>query len=342
MKPVCQMSIKEVCLFHPHDMERVLKKGPWSFDGHLLVLGILQQGSTPKSVSLNHIPIWLQVHDVPISCMSITAGKQLGNFVGEYMEYDEKNNSNFLASYMCIRVMLDVRKPLVRFKKIKTKTGSHEVHFKYERLGSFCYFCGLLGHTDEICSSQYANATDDGTRLWSSELRAPVKKNGSGSFGSKWMREDGGPIRTAAPSQKAGHVPSKQHSVPIVINNSGTHISMAEAFTNPATLFPPLTTKSNLTSDVNEIDLMEEELNGTVKKRSRSNDSGTAPKVDTNLNQQSDMTIMEDVQRTVLQQTTMDQQHFLSAESGYRACRTKCVFYVGTAEVWDILRQFLV
>lgn len=120
MRPVCQMSIKEVDdnmylfqFFHPRDMERVLKKGPWSFDGHLLVLGILQQGSTPKSVSLNHIPFWVQVHDVPIGCMSITAGKQLGNFVGEYMEYDERNNSNFLASYMRIRVMLDVRKPLV-------------------------------------------------------------------------------------------------------------------------------------------------------------------------------------------------------------------------------------
>lgn len=92
MRPVCQMSIKEVDdnmylfqFFHPRDMERVLKKGPWSFDGHLLVLGILQQGSTPKSVSLNHIPFWVQVHDVPIGCMSITAGKQLGNFVGEYI-----------------------------------------------------------------------------------------------------------------------------------------------------------------------------------------------------------------------------------------------------------------
>jgi hypothetical protein len=66
--------------------------------------------------------------------MTITAGKQLGNFIGEYMEYDEKNNSNFLASYMRIRVLIDVRKPLARFKKIRTKAGSHEVRFKYERL----------------------------------------------------------------------------------------------------------------------------------------------------------------------------------------------------------------
>lgn len=196
----------------------------------------------------------------------------------------------------------------------------------------------MLGHTDEFCSNLYANATDDGTRLWSSELRAPVKRNGSGSFGSKWLQEDGGPVRSDAPSQKAGHaIPglsqrtttvtnegSKQHSdVPVAINNLGTHISMAEAFTNPATLFHSLPTKSILTPDVNKTELMEEELNGVVKKRSRSNDSETAPKVDTNLNLQSDMTNMEDVRRAVSQQTTMDQQHFLSAESGYQACRMK-------------------
>jgi hypothetical protein len=109
MKPVCQMSIKEVDtnlhlfqFFHPRDMELVLKKGPGTFDGHTLVLGLLQQGNTPKFVPLNHIPFRVQVHDVFIGCMSITAGKQHGNFVGECMEYNEKNNSNFLDSYVHI------------------------------------------------------------------------------------------------------------------------------------------------------------------------------------------------------------------------------------------------
>jgi hypothetical protein len=344
-RPVCQMSIKEVDpnlylfqFFHPRDMERVLKKGPWSFDGHTLILGLLQQGNTPQSVPLNHIPFWVQVHDVPAGCMSQTAGKQLGNFIGEYMEYDEKKNSNFLATYMSIRVLIDVRKPLARFKKIKIKGGSHEVRFKYERLGSFCYYCGLLGHTDEFCSSLFAQPNDDGSRMWSSDLRVPMKKNGNRGSSSKWLREDGGTVRAAGPSvsqntRTATHVSgteggSQQHSkAPPIVNKLGATISLAEAFANPSTLFPRLPNKTNMAvtnPTVNDTELMEEELDGTSKKRSRSADTQikntTLNALDDCVITPSDKACMEDVQRTEQQQNT---QHFLSAESGSQACRTK-------------------
>ncbi|MCI22704.1 DUF4283 domain protein, partial [Trifolium medium] len=102
-QPVCKVAIKEVNsnlflfqFFHPKDLERVLKQGPWSFDGHTLVLGLMQQGCVPSMIPLNHVPYWVQVHDIPAGCMSETAGKQLGNFIGDFMEYDGKNNSNFL------------------------------------------------------------------------------------------------------------------------------------------------------------------------------------------------------------------------------------------------------
>jgi len=56
--------------------------------------------------------------------MSEKAGKNIVNFMGEFLEYDAKNNSNFLRSYMRIRVLLDVTKPLKRQKKIlKKKQG---------------------------------------------------------------------------------------------------------------------------------------------------------------------------------------------------------------------------
>jgi hypothetical protein len=185
-QPVCKVAIKEINpnlflfqFFHPRDMERVLKQGPWSFDGHTSIIGLLQQGSVPTTVPLNHVPYWVQVHDVPVGCMSQTAGKQLGDFIGEFMEYDEKNNSNFLSTYMRIRVLVDVRRPLMRMKKIKVKGNSHEVKFKYEKLGTFCYYCGMLGHIEDFCKSLFSNPDDDGVRLWSSDLRAD-KRRGAG------------------------------------------------------------------------------------------------------------------------------------------------------------------
>jgi len=49
--------------------------------------------------------------------MSEKVGKDIANFIGEFFEYDAKNNSNYLRSYMKIRVLLDVGKPLKRMKK---------------------------------------------------------------------------------------------------------------------------------------------------------------------------------------------------------------------------------
>lgn len=52
---------------------------------------------------------------------------------------------------MCIQVLMDILKPLKRVKKIKRpRRDLKEVSFKYKRLGSYCYLCGLLDHTDEF------------------------------------------------------------------------------------------------------------------------------------------------------------------------------------------------
>lgn len=103
-------------------MNRILKKGPWYFDNHLLVLDVMLESGDPKQVTLQYVPFWIQEHDIPFGLMSEKAEKNIANFMGEFLEYDAKNNSNFLRSYMHIRVLLNVTKPLKRQKKIKKKT----------------------------------------------------------------------------------------------------------------------------------------------------------------------------------------------------------------------------
>ncbi|MBA0781760.1 hypothetical protein Gotri_002650 [Gossypium trilobum] len=64
--------------------------------------------------------------------------KQLGDFFGEFLEYDSKSLSTSLRSFMLIRVLLDVRRPLKRRKRIMCMSGSYTyVTFKYERLTLF-------------------------------------------------------------------------------------------------------------------------------------------------------------------------------------------------------------
>lgn len=50
--------------------------------------------------------------NVPVSFMSEEVGESLENYLGNFMEYDSKNKSNFLRKYMRIRVLIDVLKSI--------------------------------------------------------------------------------------------------------------------------------------------------------------------------------------------------------------------------------------
>lgn len=118
-----------------------------------------------------------------------TVGKQLGNFFGDFMEYDARNNASIWRDYMRVRIKIDVRKPLKRKKKIIKKDGSEiVVECKYERLGEFCFSCGLVSHTDRFC--RLNNSGDDGkVKDWGRWLRAPPRRV-AGQTQSKWLRNE--------------------------------------------------------------------------------------------------------------------------------------------------------
>ena len=55
--------------------------------------------------------------------MSASVGKQIGDFIGMFVDYDPGNNTGLWRSYMRIRVLIDVQLPLKRWKRIKRPQG---------------------------------------------------------------------------------------------------------------------------------------------------------------------------------------------------------------------------
>lgn len=176
--------------YHEKDRQWVLDGGPWSFDNAMLIIQAIPPGEQPLKVPLWYINFWIQIHELPAGFMSETVGKQLGNFFGEFMEYDPKNSNSIWREYMRIRIRLDVRRPLKRKKKITRRDGSAFVVLcKYERLGEFCFVCGMLTHTERFCRKNLESKEEYVTRDWGSWLWAPPRRMGMQGK-SKWLREE--------------------------------------------------------------------------------------------------------------------------------------------------------
>lgn len=196
-KPAMGINIKELetgiylfQFYHKEDKLWVMNGGPWSFDNAMLLIEEIPIGEEPLKVPLWFMNIWIQVYDLPSGFMSEAVGQQLGNFFGEFIAYDAKNNSSIWREFMRIKIRLDVRKSLKRKKKIKRKNGSEFVVLcKYERLGDFCFACGLVTHTERFCRKSLDNRGDSGVKEWGTWLKAPSRRGGA-QRGSKWLREE--------------------------------------------------------------------------------------------------------------------------------------------------------
>lgn len=109
--------------YHRIDMDHILNGGPCLFNNHHLMLGNFDSGDIPSLVPLYHIAFWVQVHDLLAGFMSPIIGQSLGNFIGDFLEYDPKNSSGIWRSYMRIRVNVEVRQPLKKSRKVKKPGG---------------------------------------------------------------------------------------------------------------------------------------------------------------------------------------------------------------------------
>lgn len=179
-KPAIGINIKEidssVLLFqfhHKEDMAWVMNGGHWQIDNVILCFNVIFSGEDPVRVPLWHLNVWLQIHDLPSCLMTDSVDKQFGDFFGEFLEYDHKNNTSIWRESMRIRVKIDVRKPLKRKNKITRRNGAEMVvNCKYERLRDFCFICGLVTHTERFYRKFLDKGNGEAIGEWEAWLRA--------------------------------------------------------------------------------------------------------------------------------------------------------------------------
>ena len=107
--------------------------------------------------------------------------KELGNSLERFIETDRRSGQSDQAKFMRVKVDLQLDKPLRRGGKIASLEGEKFwVSFRYERLPTFCFHCGRLGHDLKHC--QEISNSQDSSSQYGDWLRA------QGSFKTNFDR----------------------------------------------------------------------------------------------------------------------------------------------------------
>ncbi|XP_019168528.1 PREDICTED: uncharacterized protein LOC109164448 [Ipomoea nil] len=163
--------------YHEGDLDRIISEGPWAFDQSLLVMQRVTRGMDPEMVPLTHADFWIQMHNLPVGYRSDAVVRAVGACLGTVVQTDERNFDGAMRSFYRVRVALDVAKLLKRQLKLKRDDGgwSH-IDFRYERLPTFCFLCGMIGHGDKWCRLALDRTVLSAEKLYGAWLRASARR----------------------------------------------------------------------------------------------------------------------------------------------------------------------
>ncbi|KAL5575135.1 hypothetical protein UlMin_016834 [Ulmus minor] len=125
------------------DRRRVISGGPWCFQNKLLVLEEPTGVGDHSKMSFSNSPFWIQLHNIPVFCMSKTVGSILGNMVGTVQEVECNQDGLCLGTFIRVRAIIDISKPLKRILKVRLGSDKELVTIllRYEHLPELCFHC---------------------------------------------------------------------------------------------------------------------------------------------------------------------------------------------------------
>ncbi|KAM6542132.1 hypothetical protein CsatB_006579 [Cannabis sativa] len=219
-RPVKGMFVKELefnrflfQFFHELDINRVLEGTPWTFNKIPLIIQRLKLGENPRLVPLNTMEIWVQVYDLRVGFQSDRVLRACGDYIGQFVSSCPKNYSGIWREYLRVRVLINIDKPLKRRMKIYfTKEDYFWANFKYERVPTFCFICGILGHGERFCPRVFDGPLEKVVKPYGLFMKAPDRRSQK-QIGARWLRDNmARPLQPDAAVPRSSGTPASANS----------------------------------------------------------------------------------------------------------------------------------
>jgi hypothetical protein len=136
------------------DKISVLEGRPWVFEGNLFAVEDYDGLTTPSDFQFDKAAFWVRMSNLPLACMNLTVGHQIGSSMGHVEEVDVDDGGMGWGEHLRVKITLDLQKPLLRGKMLKINGSSVLGKFQYERLPKFCFRCGVIKHGNTGCTEK--------------------------------------------------------------------------------------------------------------------------------------------------------------------------------------------
>lgn len=110
--------------YHKVDIRRVIEGSLWTFGRFPLVIERLKEGDDPRSIMINKLDLWVQLHNMSPGFMSQRVVQDIGSYIGSYVESDANNFIGVWREYFLVRVSISLDRPLKRRMKLRKSEES--------------------------------------------------------------------------------------------------------------------------------------------------------------------------------------------------------------------------
>lgn len=135
---------------HEHDLLDVLEKGVHTHNEWPIALERWSENPLPDS--LQFVPLWVQIRNIPPIYYNELAIEALGDIVGHVTVVAFDPNKAQCQEFVRVKVRFDVSRPLRKDKVLVLPKGEKiKIFFHYERIQKRCYTCQRMTHDQSVC-----------------------------------------------------------------------------------------------------------------------------------------------------------------------------------------------